>query len=125
MESPLLAGPTAAALLMPGSFHPLYTTTVALFGVFSIVAGAMLFGSREARAQAAGQSVAENRFPMLHQIAGFLAPELIRDPVGQVRLRTVLSAIFFWVVGLVLVGLAAMSIWVAQCGTVLDLPPCR
>jgi len=124
MDSPF-AVQTIARLLMPGSFHPLYATTLTLCGVGSIVAGVMLLAHREARAQAAGKSVDENRFPMLHQIAGLLAPELIRDPVGQVRRRTAFGAIFFVFVGLFLVGSAITSIWFAQCGAVLDLPPCH
>jgi hypothetical protein len=120
-----VADPSIEALLAAGSFHPLYALTLTLCGLGSVIAGYILFRNREARAQAAGRSVAEHRFPLLHRIAGFLAPELIRDPIGQIRLRTVLAAIFLWFVGLVLVGGAVMSFWVAQCGTVLDLPPCR
>ena len=122
---PDVGDPSIAPLLVAVSFHPLYASTLTFCGLGFVIAGYILFMNREARAQAAGRSVAEHRFPVLHQVAGFLAPELIRDPVGQVRLRTVLAAIFYMFVGLLLIGGAVMSIWVAQCGTVLDLPPCR
>lgn len=112
---------------MPLTFHPLYVSALILLGVALVVTGVLFFSRAEALAQAMAKKWAEGgALRMLaFRMVRFWDPSFYQDPVGQLRWRNRLAGVVLTFMGLVVVFLAFASVWNAECGTVLDLPPCH
>jgi hypothetical protein len=97
--------------MLPSAFHPLYTSAVMLGGIGLLLGGVLLLVRNVAIARAAARNASEG-----HQLEPL---QLLR------RLGNAAFGIGLALLGLAVLASAIVSIRVAQCGTVLDLPRCH